>query len=762
MKQRRIRALFLTLLLFSLIFCGLVSCDLVGLSGKKDCTATFVVDEHAYSVRTACGSVPVYPNGTPEKEPQDGKEFVFIGWSPSLGKISEDTTYTALFEERTRRFDVTVKVTPEGAGSVFGEGKAETGSDATLRAEEAKGYRFLGWYENGKATDNSAEKQITIYNIEENREIEARFAPISFPITYCVPSGTINENPETYDITMGEVVLKVPRRDGYIFDGFTTEADGKGERVRTLTYDLVSVSPTLYANFVPSAKVTFCVTGDKTVYIEEDFVLGRVPSPPAIDGAAYGMSAYAVRGWYADEACGTPADFSLSPETGMIYYAVWEYRGNTGFAPYLEKFVAARASGTVHVSSEEELIALVDFVRFCNLSEDAQLRVEFSSAFCPTFENAKQLSAYVSSLIERGEFPNSIGLSYSYSSDSYRLSAVFSSQSVESEGTRCADPDGAGQYLQYEYAHRITSPGRAADFDAFPIENIKSTLAVSTSNQLVYALEHGFRPLPEVGSTAERVYLAAKAVLRRIVDDDMNDFDKLRAIYEWLILTVRYDHTAADEVGTDWRFYDAWYPEGVFFCHAAVCDGIAKSFLILARIENIACVRISGTSIGGVGHAWNKVCLDGAWYGVDATEGNLSVGKEEYLSYTAFLFTDAYKEQKYRFTILPKTATPQDGINVYARMEFGEGLLRYDLYLNGIAELERLAAAMRRYTSDAGGYDGVTSHRYVTVEVAVADGSGVTPDLLCRKLGVSTYVSLTASDGISVYALRLPLAESGG
>ena len=238
----------------------------------------------------------------------------------------------------------------------------------------------------------------------------------------------------------------------------------------------------------------------------------------------------------------------------------------------------------------------------------------------------------------------------------------------------------------------------------------------------------------------------------------MNDFDKLRAIYEWLILTVRYDHTAADEVGTDWRFYDAWYPEGVFFCHAAVCDGIAKSFLILARIENIACVRVSGTSIGGVGHAWNKVCLDGAWYGIDATEGNLSVGKEEYLSYTAFLFTDAYKEQKYRFTIRPKTATPQEGINVYARMEFGEGLLRYDLYLNGIAELERLAAAMRRYTSDTDGYDGVTSHDYVIVEIAVAADSGLTLRAICQRMGVSYYVSLVANGDIQVYVFRLPLA----
>ena len=81
----------------------------------------------------------------------------------------------------------------------------------------------------------------------------------------------------------------------------------------------------------------------------------------------------------------------------------------------------------------------------------------------------------------------------------------------------------------------------------------------------------------------EEDYNKAKAVLREICDDDMSQIEKARAIYEYLIINVEYDNYAAEAVGSSWPYYDAWYAEGALLEGRAVCDGIAKAYLILAK-----------------------------------------------------------------------------------------------------------------------------------------------------------------------------------
>ena len=61
----------------------------------------------------------------------------------------------------------------------------------------------------------------------------------------------------------------------------------------------------------------------------------------------------------------------------------------------------------------------------------------------------------------------------------------------------------------------------------------------------------------------------------------------------------------------------------------AVCDGISKTYSLLCNMLGIDCIRVVGQA--GVdenkgGHAWNKVKVDGQWYIVDATWGDLTMG----------------------------------------------------------------------------------------------------------------------------------------
>lgn len=59
-------------------------------------------------------SIPVFV-GTPEKKASGGKEYIFTGWTPSIDRVTSDTTYTAVFQEKTG-FVVTWK---NDSGTVF-------------------------------------------------------------------------------------------------------------------------------------------------------------------------------------------------------------------------------------------------------------------------------------------------------------------------------------------------------------------------------------------------------------------------------------------------------------------------------------------------------------------------------------------------------------------------------------------------------------------------------------------------------------------
>lgn len=194
--------------------------------------------------------------------------------------------------------------------------------------------------------------------------------------------------------------------------------------------------------------------------------------------------------------------------------------------------------------------------------------------------------------------------------------------------------------------------GRADDFDAFPIESGEGGYPVTTSDQLFYCLERRVKPLPVQGSAAERMYNAAKAVLRDIIDEDMTDVEKLRAIYDWLIMNVTYDRALYDKIGSgeDLKAYNGFYLEGVFDDGYAVCDGISKAFAVMANIEGIPCVQVSGLyndPAVSVGHAWNKVFVLDSWYVVDATSGGTILQGQEVLSLAYFLISDSLLLKEY-------------------------------------------------------------------------------------------------------------------
>lgn len=96
--------------------------------------------------------------------------------------------------------------------------------------------------------------------------------------------------------------------------------------------------------------------------------------------------------------------------------------------------------------------------------------------------------------------------------------------------------------------------------------------------------------------------------------------DRLRLLHDWMALHIAYDDLA--------QFSDpppSYEPELVLKRRAALCDGFARVFGAVAAQLGLRTAYVVGHTrapqgdLSPLGHAWNAVQLQGAWYLVDVT-----------------------------------------------------------------------------------------------------------------------------------------------
>jgi hypothetical protein len=104
----------------------------------------------------------------------------------------------------------------------------------------------------------------------------------------------------------------------------------------------------------------------------------------------------------------------------------------------------------------------------------------------------------------------------------------------------------------------------------------------------------------------------ASAVLDEIIQDGMSDYEKEKAVYEWMTSALSNDTGLLTVVPTTQA--DCDNPYGVLKYHNAVCVGYATTFRLFMEMMDIPCMVVHNTELY---HSWDLVQLDGEWYHTD-------------------------------------------------------------------------------------------------------------------------------------------------
>ena len=171
-------------------------------------------------------------------------EYIFDGWYETkeltgneVGRIEKGTTGDKVFYAKwvknpiLKEYQITFVL---AGGTILEQPISYTeGQEVILPTATKDGYIFDGWYETKELTGNKVER------IEKgttgNKVFFAKWSkvPEVYLITFITNGGILLEQPINYDETM-EVILPIPTKDGYMFDGWYENQNCYGAKIEKI------------------------------------------------------------------------------------------------------------------------------------------------------------------------------------------------------------------------------------------------------------------------------------------------------------------------------------------------------------------------------------------------------------------------------------------------------------------------------------------------------------------------------------------------
>ncbi len=143
----------------------------------------------------------------------------------------------------------------------------------------------------------------------------------------------------------------------------------------------------------------------------------------------------------------------------------------------------------------------------------------------------------------------------------------------------------------------------------------------------------------------------ADEVYAEIIRPDMDDFERVKAIHDYVLKQVVYDKSTVY----------SWSIKGALENGRGVCQAYADSFRILCLKSGVECEDVGG--LAGERHAWNRVKLDGEWYNVDTTWDDSEWDQPEDSKYEYFCISDSimYRDHMpYFFEMVSEEEFPKE------------------------------------------------------------------------------------------------------
>lgn len=144
---------------------------------------------------------------------------------------------------------------------------------------------------------------------------------------------------------------------------------------------------------------------------------------------------------------------------------------------------------------------------------------------------------------------------------------------------------------------------------------------MSSTSSLTFSAEY-----ETTAEQEEKVDAKIESALKALNLEDASDYEKVKAIHDYLIERISYDRTLRKHSA-----YDALINK------SAVCEGYATSAYRLFTDAGLEARIITGRAGGGP-HAWNIVKVDDEWYDIDLTwDDPITNTGEQLLRYDYFL-----------------------------------------------------------------------------------------------------------------------------
>ncbi len=295
---------------------------------------TWVIGELSLGETYDYGVMPTYP-GIAAKPSDAQYEYEFIGWTPAVGIVTEDKTYTAQFDEIQRTYfygydlnegDGTV---PSGSSNFYGYEIPLAGSEGLTKT----GHTFDGWSETADG-DPVTEP----YYLTGNVTLYAVWTALKYTL-YFDANGA--EGPVHMGIEQDfNSIVTLPgvgdmSKEGYTFGGWSETKEGTAV---TLPYRMPLDGGTLYAiwNLPSQATIAFDTNGGMGSVQNVEQGTGTLLDLP--DGSMLTKAGYTFEGWSEYLNGSVLSSYVITGDA--ILYAVWDAN------PYIVIFDVNGAMGT--------------------------------------------------------------------------------------------------------------------------------------------------------------------------------------------------------------------------------------------------------------------------------------------------------------------------------------------------------------------------------------------------------------------------------